>query len=113
MSERGVTLLETMVALVILGLVVGAHLEVFGGTLRSAARAGEWTEAVAHAEAGMELAKLDLAAATGPGTEAVGSGFRRRIDAEPWRANVLLVTVTVTFPDGGTFVLHRLLEGDP
>jgi prepilin-type N-terminal cleavage/methylation domain-containing protein len=38
-TRRGVTLLEVMVALVILGLVVLGYLELFGSTLRLASDA--------------------------------------------------------------------------
>jgi type II secretory pathway pseudopilin PulG len=95
-----VSLLETLVALVILGLAGVGFLEAFQATSRSATDAEEWVEAVAAAEAAMEQTKLGLAPTEGP-----------RVDVRPWpgAAGVELVTVTVALPDGGAFVLRRLV----
>jgi len=43
---RGFSLLEVLVAFVILALVAGALFELFGGALRNAGAAGEWTRAL-------------------------------------------------------------------
>jgi prepilin-type N-terminal cleavage/methylation domain-containing protein len=109
----GLTLLETMVALVILGLVVVGYLEVFGTSLRAAQNATDWSHAVTYAEQGMELAKLDLQAALLRGPESLEGDFRRQIETRSWSDDLLLVTVTITFPDGGRFALNRLLETSP
>jgi prepilin-type N-terminal cleavage/methylation domain-containing protein len=109
----GLTLLETMVALVILGLVVVGYLEVFGASVRAAQSATEWSRAVTYAEAGMEMAKLNLPAALGRGTESFEDGFARRVEVGSSSPGLQLVTVTVTFPDGGRFTLNRLLEASP
>jgi len=109
----GLTLLETMVALVILGLVVVGYLEVFGASVRAAQNAADWSRAVTYAEAGMEMAKLNLPAALGRGSESFDDGFGRRIETRHWNTGLQLVTVTVTFPDGGRFALDRLLEVSP
>jgi prepilin-type N-terminal cleavage/methylation domain-containing protein len=111
MNRQGLTLLETMVALVILGLVVLSYLEVFGATARASRAAQEWTLAVSHAEQGMELAKMDLRSALLQGNGTLEGGFERRIDARPWSQEVHWVTVTVTLPAGGRFTLDRLVEG--
>lgn len=113
MRRDGLTLLETMVALVILALVVVGYLEVFGASVRAAQNAAEWSRAVTYAEAGMEMAKLNLPAALGRGTESFGDGFARRIEVRTSSPRLQLVTVTVTFPDGGSFTLNRLLEMSP
>ena len=113
MRRDGLTLLETMVALVILGLVVVGYLEVFGASVRAAQNATEWSRAVTYAEAGMEMAKLNLPAALGRGTESFEDSFGRRIEARSSGPGLQLVTVTVTFPDGGRFTLDRLLEASP
>lgn len=109
MSERGLTLLETMVALVILGLVVVASLEVFGGAIRTADGADRWTAAIAYATEGIELAKLDATAARARGREVLPGDFARQVRLQPWEGNVRLVTVTVSLPQGGEFTLSRLL----
>lgn len=110
MSRRGFTLLETMIALVILGLVVVALLEVFGLAVRTSRRVDDWSTAVAYAESGMELAKLDLEGAVGRGFERLPDGFARQVTTRPWSADLRVATVTVAFPDGGRFVVERLVE---
>ena len=110
-ARRGLTLLEVMVALVILGLVGTSILEVFGGSVRSAGTAHVWSQAVAYAEEGMERTKL---AAVAPGAaaspERLPGGFARRVKAEPWSRDVARVTVVVSLPGGGTFELSRLVR---
>ncbi len=112
MSRRsGLTLLETMVALVILGLVVTASFQLYATALRSATEAREWTTATAYAQEGMELAKLDLPGMLAREQEDLEGGFRRRVDAAPAAAGLSQVTVTIRFPDGGEFQVRRLLDG--
>lgn len=113
MKRDGLTLLETMVALVILGLVVLGYLQVFGASARAAENARTWSRAVTYAETGMELAKLDLDEALRRGRESLEGGYERWITAEPQGPGLALVTVTVVFPDGGRFTLNRLAEAGP
>jgi type II secretory pathway pseudopilin PulG len=96
-----VSLLETVVALVILGLAGVGFLEAFQGTSRSARDSEAWVEAVAVAEAALEEVKLGSA----PTAAA-------RVDTQPWPGaeGVELVSVTVALPDGGAFVLRRLVR---
>jgi type II secretory pathway pseudopilin PulG len=106
------TLLEALVALVILGLVAVGSLEAFQGTSRSTRDAEAWAHAIGYAEATMEQTKLG----TGPGERAVRGalppGFARDIKVQRWPGarGVDLVTVTVSLPGGGTFELHRLVR---
>ena len=98
------TLLEALVALVIMGLAAVGFLEAFQGAGRAAGDAQAWAQAVAHAEAGMEAAVL--------GVEATDSlpGLGRRVEARAWRGGVDEVTVTVSMPRGGRYVLRRLVR---
>ena len=52
-KQHGFTLLEIMVSLVIMGLVVGTLLQVYGSAMRSAALADEYSFAVQVAESRM------------------------------------------------------------
>lgn len=108
-GRRGFTLLEAMIALVILGLIVTASLQLFGSALRATHTARAWTTATAYAEEGMELAKLDLAGAVGRGPETLEGGFGRQIRVRAWAGGQSEVIVSVTFPDGGRFELGRLV----
>jgi prepilin-type N-terminal cleavage/methylation domain-containing protein len=102
------TLLEVMVALVILGLVVAAYLELFSGALRGAADTRLWSQAVAYASDGVERAKLEPGA---PATERLPGGFERRLEKRPWPGGPGLIElqVVVTLPGGGEYALERLV----
>jgi prepilin-type N-terminal cleavage/methylation domain-containing protein len=109
-TDKGLTLLESMVALVILGLVVVGYLELLGGTVRTSRNSVMWTEAVTYAEQGMEMAKLDAPRMLLAGSESLDAGFGRHVTLRPWSAGIQLVTVTISMPDGGEFALRRLVE---
>ena len=110
MRRDGLTLLETMVALVILGLVVLGFLAVFQGSARLAADSETWSQAVTYAADAMEAVKIDAARAGAGAREALPGGFERRIESQAWREGVRLVTVSVLLPGGGRVTLHRLVE---
>lgn len=108
-SRAGLTLLEVMVALVILGLVVTGFLETFAGSLRAAADARIWAQAIVYAEDAQQLVKIDgLVRATGVEMP-LGGGFTRRTTVRPWRDGLARATVTVTLPNGAQFDLDRLV----
>ena len=109
MSRTGLTLLEVMVALVILGLVATGFLETFAGALRSTAGARTWAQALVYAEDGQEAIKIGGAARMPSGDTVLGGGFSRRIAVRPWRDGVTQATVTITLPDGARFELDRLV----
>lgn len=110
--DRGLTLLEVMVALVILGLVGLGFLELFHQSHRVVADSRQWLAAVVYAEDGMEEVKLQGITNLPPGEDLPG-GFRRQIAASPWRAGLAAVTVTVSLPGGGSFDLQRLVQLEP
>ena len=110
MKRDGLTLLETMVALVILGLVALGFLEVFAGSSRVTRNMERWSRAVAYAEDAMELVKIDPGTAWARPREALDGGFRRHIETQYWRDGVQLVTVVISLPDGGQFSLRRMVE---
>jgi len=110
--RSGLTLLETMVALVILGLVVVGFLAVFQGSTRLARDSERWAEAVAYAEDAMEAVKLDPQELLAPARVELRGGFARSVETRAWGGDdsVRLVTVVVTLPDGGGLMtLSRLV----
>ena len=108
----GLTLLETMVALVILGLVILGYLEVFTASVRGTRDAEVWSRAVAYAEDAMEAVKIEPA--TLPvGRQPLSDGFEQAVEIRPWDAGLRLVTVVVYLPEGGSFKVSRLFEAGP
>ena len=107
-ARRGLTLLEVMVALAILGLVVLGYLQAFAGTFRLAEDASEWTRAVGYAEAVMEEIKISPATAEErEEPDEPAQGFQRWVTRNEWRAGTELVTVIVTMPRGGRLEISR------
>lgn len=105
------TLLEALVALVILGLSAVGYLDVFRSSAGAVRDAGEWEHVVTMAETAMEGATLGDAfqaqrGALGEADRA--AGYQQRIDVVPWREGVDVIVVTVTSPRGTTFALRRL-----
>lgn len=111
-NERGLTLLEVMVALVILGLVGLGYLQLFHQSHRVVADSRQWLAAVVYAEDAVEDVKLQ-GITNLPVAEDLPGGFRRQISASPWRPGLAAVTVTVSLPGGGSFDLQRLLQLEP
>ncbi|MGQ0648793.1 MAG: type IV pilus modification PilV family protein [Gemmatimonadaceae bacterium] len=105
------SLLEALVALVILGLSVVGFLDVFQSGASSASRAADWAQTVAIAESAMEAATLGDALQAQQAIGAADERFARRVDVRPYRNDLSEVIVTVTSPRGSTFELHRLLRG--
>src|SRR5581483_9010860 len=101
--RRGLTLLEVLVAMLILSLVVAGYLELFHGSHLLLARSRVWSQAVAYAADGMEQAKLDE-------TQEVSlpNGFRRHVTSAAWRPGIRIITITVMLPDGAHFDVRRL-----
>lgn len=109
MNRSGLTLFETMVALVILGMVVVGFLELFAATTRATRDLELWSQAVAHAENAVEAVKIDHGYASGLELEDLPDGFERGIELRPWGTGLQLATVTVLLPDGRSLTVNRLL----
>lgn len=98
------TLLEAIVALVILSVVGVSCLELSHTATRLQHNSESWSDAVGIAES--RMAAVVAAAPAGDGQhERAGTTVTRR----PWRAGLDEVTVTVPLRDGGSYTLHRLL----
>lgn len=103
------TLFESLVAIVILGLTATGFLGALHATSRSTLDADDWVRAVGWAEAAMEETKLGPAGQPLPDLRGLPANSRV-VEVTPWPElpGVARITVAVTLPDGGTFVLHRL-----
>ena len=100
------TLLESIVALVILGLAAVGFLEVFQRASIATRDTASWSRAVAVAELSMEQAVLRAGA-----SQDTVDGMGRRIEIRPWASGLreIVVTVNVPPPVGARVVLHRLV----
>lgn len=108
-SRAGLTLLEVMVALAILGVVATGFLEAFAGALRATTDARVWAQALVYGEQAQELIKVEGVDRVPRADEALGGGFTRRITVQPWGEGVARATVRVTLPNGARFDLDRLV----
>jgi prepilin-type N-terminal cleavage/methylation domain-containing protein len=115
MGERGLTLLEVLVALVVLTLVGLGYLQLLHQSHRLVASSRQWSDAVVYAEDGMERAKLGTVSLRRAPAESLLGGFRRQFTRRPWQPGsaLVLVTVTVSLPEGGRFDLYRLARPRP
>jgi type II secretory pathway pseudopilin PulG len=101
------TLLESIVALVILGLAAVGFLELFQRATVATRDTAAWSQAVSIAEWSMERAIVQ----PGPVNDTL-NGVHRRVDIRPWTGSGLreiVVTVDVPPPRGASVVLHRLV----
>jgi len=110
---RGLTLLEVMVALVVLSLVALAYLQLFQGSHRLVGAAQEWSQAVEYAEDAIERAKLGGPSVLETPAESLPGGFRREVTSRPWQPGLTRVTVTVFLPGSGRFELDWLTRESP
>lgn len=102
------TLLETVIALVILSLAAVGLLELFEGSSRSAADAEAWVTAVAYAEEGVEAAKIGPRALDEFRNRRVLAGFARDVRVTQSGEGLRDIVVTVSLPRGARYVVHRL-----
>ena len=97
------TLLEAVIAFVLLSVVGVVCLDQSRGASQLQARSAEWTRAVEQAESALaEATSRALPMANAAGRDAV------RIDRRTWRPGVDVVSVTVPLAQGGEYVLERL-----
>ncbi len=103
------TLLESIVALVIVGLFAVSCLELFQTATVGARDSTDWATAVAYAEMEMETAKVGGGAAS-PSSFPVNRGFTTTSARTQIQTGLAEIVVIVRFPRGGRFELRRLVE---
>ena len=101
------TLLEALVALVILGASAAGFLGVFQNSSRSVQSAQSWNAASAAAASAVEDAVRTVKEGAAPD---IVPDARTRVDMQPWSATVDDIVVQVTLPDGRTMTVHRLVR---
>jgi prepilin-type N-terminal cleavage/methylation domain-containing protein len=106
--RRGLTLLEVLVALVVLTIVGVSYLQLLSASHRVVGVSQQWSDAVGYAQDAMEHAKLTGADPQG----ALPGGFRRQITRQPFGGGYTLVTITVMLPNGARYNLDRLTRRD-
>jgi type II secretory pathway pseudopilin PulG len=104
------TILEGVIALVVLGLSALGFLDVFRGGVEATSRAAGWSQVVQVAEASLEAASLGdpLQAQGAVGPEV--PGMERRVEARAWAPGVIELVVTVSAPGTPPFTVHRLVR---
>lgn len=111
-KQSGFSLLEVLVAFVVMGLVVGVLLQLFGSSMRSVALSQEYSFAVQVAESRLAAVGTEIPVEQGNlSGEESGSGYRWQIAMEPLElddklealpltAQIFRVAVTVTWASG-------------
>lgn len=85
MNSRGFTLLEVLVALVIIAVVLGAAYPGLGSAARTQGRVAEVLAATAHAESTLARIGTELPMRRGTREVALADGWRARVTMHPIR----------------------------
>ena len=101
------TLLEAVIAFVILSAVGIACLDQSRGAAQLQASSSEWTRAVELAEHAV-AAEIGQLPATAAVSSARGRQHRVRVDRQRWSAGVDAVTASVALSTGATYTVTRL-----
>lgn len=84
MSSKGFSLLEVLVAFVVMGLVVGVILQLFGSSMRGVALSDEYSFAVQVAESRLAAVGNEVPVDEGSVSgEEQGSGYRWEVTMQP------------------------------
>ena len=106
------TLLEALVAVVILGTSVVGFLGVFQSGARAVQSADVWNRASSAAASVIEEAVRSRLEGSSEAIETsqLDAGIETRVAVQPWRGRVDDVVVRVTLPDGRAMTVHRLIR---
>jgi general secretion pathway protein I len=86
-SSRGFSLLEVLVAFVILALVLGTLMEIFSGGLRNVGRAGEYQRAVLLAQSKLAAVGIETPLIEGESDGEFDPTYRWHIGIKPFQAS--------------------------
>lgn len=108
-ADRGFTLIEVVVAFVVLALSLGALFEIFATGLRSAGAAGDYAVAAMVAESRLDALDVETPLEAGEYGGPLDGGFRWRAEARPYPLDetpgvpypLVEVVLTVSWHDGG------------
>jgi len=101
------TLLESVLALAILGLTATGVLGSYQGAIRATRASSDWTTAIAYAESAMESTKTGPV--LHPVSVALPDGYREEITTSTIAGSGLKkVRVRIIFPDGREYVVERI-----
>ncbi len=101
------TLLESLVALVIVGLFAIGVLETLQVSTANTRQAADWATAVAYADATMEEARLGTSGRA-PDPVRAPRGFSAETGRKDRGNGLDEITVRITMPNGSEFLLQRL-----
>lgn len=108
-SQRGLTLLEVLVAFAVLALTLGVILQIFSGGLRNARLSDAYTRALLLAESRLEAVGSEQAVLPGETGGQLGEDLRWRVRIQPW-ADAAADPLTASGPPGGAPPAHMLYE---
>ena len=108
MNSRGLTLLETMVALVIVGVIVSGTLGAVVQSGQAVGKAATWSDAVAYAEDGLERTRAGETLPDSTSAQPLAGGYLRWVERAPRGGVLRQLTVVVRLPGGARFALSVL-----
>jgi general secretion pathway protein I len=83
-AQKGVTLIEVLVAFVVLALTMGVILQIFSGGLRNARLTDTYTRALLLAESRLEVVGTEQPLVAGETTGRLGNDLSWRVRITPW-----------------------------
>lgn len=108
-SQRGLTLIEVLVAFVVLALTLGVILQIFSGGLRNARLSDAYTRALLLAESRLEAVGAEQPVVPGETAGQLGEDLRWLVRIQPW-AGTAADPLAVSGPSGGGQPARLLYE---
>jgi general secretion pathway protein I len=105
-SSKGFSLLEVLVAFVILALVLGVLMQIFSGGLRNTKRAGEYQQAMLLAQSKLEGIGIETALEEGVSSGDFDDIYHWKLEISPYQDE------QVSAPGPKSIVLVKLLQVD-